>query len=100
MLIGSPFSREYLGGTAVGTTMQNLNQTILLNLPFGLPPLAEQHRIVAMVDVLMTLCDQLEESLATVSDTRLRLLEAVLHEALEPDPVLKPQQSNSAIQVE
>ena len=89
MLIGSPFSRQYLGGTAVGTTMQNLNQAILLNLPFGLPPLAEQHRIVAMVDQLMALCARLEESLATVDDTRRRLLDAVLHEALDPGRVPK-----------
>ena len=69
--------------------MQNLNQAILLNLPFGLPPLAEQHRIVAMVDQLMALCDRLEESLATVDDTRRRLLDAVLHEALHPGRVPK-----------
>ena len=49
----------------------------------GLPPLAEQHRIVAKVDALMTLCDQLETSLTTTT-TRSRLLEALLHEALEP----------------
>ena len=82
MLIGSPFARQYLSGTAVGTTMQNLNQTILLNLSFGLPPLAEQHRIVVKVDELMALCDRLEESLATGGDTRRRLLDAVLHDAL------------------
>ena len=82
MLIGSPFSRQYLSGTAVGTTMRNLNQTILLNLSFGLPPLAEQHRIVAKVDQLMALCDRLEDSLSTGCDTRLRLLDAVLHDAL------------------
>jgi len=83
-LIGSPFVREYLGGLAVGATMQNLNQSILLNLVIGLPPLAEQHRIVAKVDELMALCDQLEAQLATThTDSRL-LLEAVLHEALAP----------------
>ena len=60
LLIGSPFVREYLGGSAVGATMQNLNQSILLNLIVGLPPLAEQHRIVAKVDELMALCDGLE----------------------------------------
>ena len=54
-----------------------------------IPPLAEQHRIVAKVEELLTLCDRLEESLATVSDTRRHLLEALLHETLEPSPVLK-----------
>ena len=85
MLIGSPFSRQYLSGTAVGTTMQNLNQTILLNLALGLPPLAEQHCIVAKVDELMALCDRLEESLATGGYTCRRLLDAVVHDALAPN---------------
>jgi type I restriction enzyme, S subunit len=50
----------------------------------GLPPLAEQHRIVAKVDALMGLCDRLEASLAAAEATRSRLLGALLHEALEP----------------
>ena len=83
MVIGSPFSRQYLGGTAVGTTMQNLNQTILLNLSFGIPPFTEQHRIVAKVDELMEFCDQLEGSLTTGDETRRRLLDALLYEALQ-----------------
>ena len=44
----------------------------------GLPPLAEQHRIVAKVDELMTLCDRLEASLALGDESRGRLLEALL----------------------
>ena len=86
LLIGSPFSRQYLGGTAVGTTMQNLNQAILLNLSFGIPPLAEQHRIVVKVNELMAYCDQLEVSLATGNDTRRRLLDGLLYGALEETP--------------
>ena len=54
-------------------------------LPIPLPPLAEQYRIVAKVDELMGLCDRLEASLAIEDDTRCRLLDALLHEALEPD---------------
>jgi hypothetical protein len=50
----------------------------------GKLPLAEQHRIVAKVDALMALCDRLEAALATADTTRARLLEALLHEALEP----------------
>jgi type I restriction enzyme S subunit len=49
-----------------------------------LPPLAEQHRIVAKVDALMALCDGLEASLAAADTTRRRLLEALLHDALTP----------------
>jgi type I restriction enzyme S subunit len=57
---------------------------LLNSFVVGLPPLAEQHRIVTKVDELMTLCDQLETQLtSTAADSR-RLLEAVLHEALLP----------------
>jgi type I restriction enzyme S subunit len=48
-----------------------------------LPPLAEQHRIVAKVDELMALCDQLEQQLSQADQQRRRLLEAVLAEALQ-----------------
>jgi type I restriction enzyme S subunit len=47
-----------------------------------LPPLAEQHRIVAKVDELMALCDQLEQQLSQAEQGRRGLLEAVLREAL------------------
>jgi type I restriction enzyme, S subunit len=50
--------------------------------PIPLPPLTEQHRIVAKVDALMALCDQLEASLTTATTTRSRLLESLLNEAL------------------
>jgi type I restriction enzyme S subunit len=50
-----------------------------------IPPLSEQRRIVAKVDELMALCDRLETSLATADDTRVRLLKALLAEALAPD---------------
>jgi type I restriction enzyme S subunit len=64
------------------TGQANVNGTSLKNMLIPLPPLAEQHRIVAKVDALMALCDQLESSLTTATTTRARLLEALLHEAL------------------
>lgn len=47
---------------------------------FPLPPLAEQRRIVAKVDQLMALVDQLETQLTTSRTTAEKLLEAVVAE--------------------
>lgn len=80
-LMSAPSVREYLGGSSVGATMQNLNQSILRHMPIGLPPLAEQRRIVGRVDELMGFCDELEARLELRTVARSRLLEAALHEA-------------------
>ena len=53
-------------------------------LKIAFPPLAEQARIVAKVDELMAVCDKLEASIASADDTRRRLLDALLAEALQP----------------
>ncbi|WP_282603076.1 restriction endonuclease subunit S [Paracoccus sp. PARArs4] len=62
-----------------GISASNLKEVV-----FPVPPLAEQHRIVAKVDALMALCDRLEAALTTTDTTRTRLLEALLHETLHP----------------
>ena len=54
----------------------------LFSLPLPIPPLAEQHRIVAKVDELLALCDRLEAQLSTTQTESLGLLEAVLQQAL------------------
>jgi type I restriction enzyme S subunit len=68
-----------------GIAYKGLNLGILRDLLIPLPPLPEQYRIVAKVDVLMALCDRLEASLDLTAATRRRLLEALLAEALMPD---------------
>ena len=67
-----------------GTSVPQINNKDIYPLKLPLPPLAEQHRIVAKVDALMTLCDQLAASLTQADTTRQRLLTALLHEALDP----------------
>ena len=68
---------------ARGGAMNNISLNDIRNFVVPLPPIAEQHRIVAKVDELMTLCDQLEASLSTGDQTRRRLLDTLLHKALE-----------------
>ena len=48
------------------------------SLPFLLPPLAEQHRIVAKIDQLMALCDAMENQITSATHNKTTLLEALL----------------------
>jgi type I restriction enzyme S subunit len=60
----------------------NLNLALVRTFKVPLPPLPEQHRIVAKVDELMALCDRLEAQLTTTQTQSRRLLESTLQQAL------------------
>jgi len=68
-----------LGDTKDAVKGATLNRGSLSNLVLPIPPLAEQHRIVAKVDELMALCDQLEAEKAEREQTRGRLVSSSLH---------------------
>ena len=80
----SSHAKESFLRAASGAVVQNLNADKARSLSIPLPPLAEQHRIVAKVDELMAHCDQLELALHSGRGTRRHLLEALLVGALEP----------------
>ena len=71
------------------TGQANVNGTALKHMLIPVPPLAEQHRIVAKIDELMDLCDRLEASLVTGDEARGRLIEAMLYAALAPNGMPK-----------
>ena len=64
----------------VQTNQANFNGTKLKDILVPVPPLAEQKRIVAKVDHLMKLCDELEAKLRRAEDRASRLVEAVVGE--------------------
>ena len=56
----SPFFQKVIDDVQVGVSREGLSMQRFRLFPMLLPPLAEQHRIVAKVDELMALCDRLE----------------------------------------
>jgi type I restriction enzyme, S subunit len=71
--------REQFHSASEGGAQPNISKVKVVSFIFPLPPLTEQHRIVARVDELMALCDQLEEAKAEREQSRGRLLAANLH---------------------
>ena len=70
-----------LAGYFTGTGIKHFTGKGLAAYLFPLPPLTEQHRIVAKVDELMALCDRLEESMTASTNTQSYLLDSFLRMA-------------------
>ena len=67
---------------SMGTGQPNVNGTSLSGLLFPVPPYEEQKRIVAKVDQLMALCDELEAKQEKQTLTRRQLNDAALNALL------------------
>jgi type I restriction enzyme S subunit len=74
------FFRGELARTCTGMKVRHTSPKRILRVPFALPPVAEQRRIVAKVDQLMVLVDQLEAQLAASRASAKDLLEALVAE--------------------
>ncbi|MCR9594890.1 restriction endonuclease subunit S [Vibrio alginolyticus] len=61
LFLMSPSFQNLLSEKATGTTAKGIKASVLKELVVYIPPIEEQHRIVAKVDELMALCDQLEQ---------------------------------------
>lgn len=78
-LLRTPHARSALIDSASQTTnIANVSLGKLRPLPFAIPPLAEQYRIVAKVDELMTLCDRLESQQTDAESAHAKLVQALL----------------------
>lgn len=60
LFLSSPYGQDMLGLSQRSIGVPNVNATSISYFPAPIPPLAEQLRIVAKVNELMTLVDQLE----------------------------------------
>jgi len=80
IVLMSPPVQGTIRRRATGTTAQGIKAARLKLIPFPVPPLTEQRRIVAKVERLMKQCDDLEAKLQRADETAGKLVEAVVAE--------------------
>ena len=83
LVFSTRWVKNYLRGKSVGATMTNLNHGILNRMPFCLPPVAEQHRIVAEVNKLLVLCENLKMVIRDAQATQYLLADAVAEHSID-----------------
>lgn len=74
----SPVFVRYVESVQMGIAYPAINDGQFFSGLIPLPPLAEQHRIVAKVDELMALCDRLEARQADADSAHAQLVQALL----------------------
>ncbi len=80
-MMSSGFQAQ-LSDAATGMTATGIKSSRLKEIPVPIPPLAEQHRIVAKVDQLMALCDQLKTRLTQARQLNEQLATALVEQAV------------------
>lgn len=78
--LNSPSAIDYMLSSRVVNAQPNISLTDAREFVVPIPPLAEQRRIVAKVDELMVLVDELEVQVAASRDTGEKLLAALVAE--------------------
>jgi len=79
-MLSSEFSRNFMRSHASGTssTMPKISQVVVNSVPFALPSIPEQQRIVARTDQLMALCDILKQQIDAATGKQTELLNALM----------------------
>jgi len=74
----APNFQDRIMQVQVGVSREGLSMTCLKAFVVALPPLAEQRRIVAKVEELLALCDELEARQSAAREHRTRLVRSAL----------------------
>jgi len=75
-------AQVWMTGASSATAVSALYLKDVAKLGVPIPPLAEQHRIVAKVDALMALCDQLKTRIQQVNQEQQAIADALVAQAV------------------
>ena len=76
--MGEESFQQIVLGQSGGSATPIINKQKWSSIPVPLPPLAEQHRIVAKIDRLMAFCDELDQQIDAATSKQSALLNAVM----------------------
>jgi type I restriction enzyme, S subunit len=99
-------SEAHFLSTSIGIAIPGISRRDILKIAIGVPSLSEQHRIVAKVDELMTLCHKLEaqqQRRATLGQLARSRVFGVLNNETRPDEIAaawRRVESNAAILID
>ena len=82
LFFNAPYLRGALAESCSGTTVRHTSPDKIYNVLFPVFSVPEQQRIVAKVNKLMALCDQLKIQLNNAQTTQLHLSDAIVEKAL------------------
>ncbi len=82
-LISSPYVKNEFANTVAGAVVKNLNKDKVKEIFIPLPPLAEQHRIVAKIEELLPLIDKYDKAYTKLTDFNTRFPEAMKKSLLQ-----------------
>ena len=81
-LLKSKYAFEYATKIATGIAQKTVPLTGLRMMTVPIPSELEQHRIVAKVEALMTLCDQLKSSIQLANQKQQAIADALMAQAV------------------
>jgi len=76
--LNSPLGRDEIFKHLKSTAQPSISMGTIRDIDYPLPPLVEQHRIVAKIDQLMTLCNELEKQIDAAESKQTNLLNSVM----------------------
>ncbi|OOO00624.1 MAG: hypothetical protein ATN35_01160 [Epulopiscium sp. Nele67-Bin004] len=85
---------DYLHTISTGSTFSSVTKSRLENMPFPLPPVAEQQRIVDTIESLFTKLDRAREIVQTAIDSFENRKLAILHKAFTGELTAKWREEN------
>jgi len=83
LALRAPFFYDEMRAGMTGVAITRVTLKKLDHAFISLPPLEEQHRIVAKVDELMALCDALKARLQKAQITQIHLAETIVEQAVQ-----------------